>query len=132
MTNPGSAKSNIAKAGLNILKRLVFDENTISPDNRRTEERTNVVGEVTIIPLDAEGNPKGQAKVFIRDISKKGCGLWSRIGFDSGTRLVIRFPGMNGAPPMQRIAMVCHSRGTSTTGFAIGCRFVNDLVQLSA
>src|SRR5205085_2664182 len=86
----------MAKAGVSFLKRLVFDEATLEADNRRDEDRTPVVGEVNVIVLDAEGQAVGQTRVFVRDLSKSGCGLWSRVRFASGTKLVLHFPAANG------------------------------------
>jgi hypothetical protein len=122
----GSSPASLAKAGARFLKKLVFDESTIEPDNRRTDDRVPVAGEVTIVALGPDGQPVGQARVFVRDLSKGGCGLWSRVGFGAGTRLVVRFPGVNNGPPTQRIVEVCHCRGAATTGFALGCRFLEE------
>ena len=113
----------LAKAGVSFLKRLVFDESTLEADNRRDENRTPVVGEVNVVVLDALGQTVGQTRVFVRDLSKNGCGLWSRVRFDSGTKLVLHFPAANGQPPLARTAIVCHSRGQDGAGFAVGCRF---------
>ncbi len=116
----------LAKAGVSFLKRLVFDETTLEADNRREEDRTPVVGEVTVIVLDAAGQSVGQTRVFVRDLSKSGCGLWSRVRFDSGTQLVLHFPASNGQPPLARVATVCHSRGQEGAGYAVGCRFTGE------
>ena len=113
----------MAKAGVSFLKRLVFDEATLEADNRREEDRTPVVGEVSVVVLDAAGQAVGQTRVFVRDLSRSGCGLWSRVRFDSGTKLVLHFPAANGQPPLARTATVCHSRGQDGAGFAVGCRF---------
>ena len=116
----------LAKAGVSFLKRLVFDESTLEADNRRDEARTPVVGEVSVIVLDAAGKSIGQTRVFVRDLSKSGCGLWSRVRFDSGTQLVLHFPAANGQPPLARVATVCHSRGQEGAGYAVGCRFTGE------
>ena len=113
----------LAKAGVSFLKRLVFDEATLEADNRREEDRTPVVGEVNVIVLGPTGDAVGQVRVFVRDLSKSGCGLWSRVRFDSGTQIVLHFPASNGQPPLARNATVCHSRGQDGVGFAVGCRF---------
>ena len=63
---------------------------------------------------------------FVRDLSKSGCGLWSRVRFDSGTQLVLHFPASNGQPPLARVATVCHSRGQDGAGYAVGCRFTGE------
>ena len=41
-------------------------------------DRTPVVGEVSVVVLDAAGQAVGQTRVFVRDLSRSGCGLWSR------------------------------------------------------
>ena len=116
-------RSNIKKAGMSFLKRLVFEETTLEADNRRNEDRTPVVGEVTVIVLGPDGQAVGQTRVFVRDLSKNGCGLWSRVRFTAQTRIVIQFPATNGQPPLARGALVCHCRGQEGAGFAVGCRF---------
>lgn len=114
----------ITKAASSFLKRLVFEETTLEADNRRGEERTPVVGEVNVIVLNAAGEAVGQTRVFVRDLSKNGCGLWSRVKIDGGAKIVIHFPATNGQPPLARTALVCHCRGQEGAGFAVGCRFV--------
>ena len=125
-TNNRQPTRKLAKAGVSFLKRLVFDESTLEADNRRDEARTPVVGEVSVIVLDAAGKSIGQTRVFVRDLSKSGCGLWSRVRFDSGTQLVLHFPAANGQPPLARVATVCHSRGQEGAGYAVGCRFTGE------
>jgi hypothetical protein len=119
-----ASSGKIAKAAGSFLKRLVFEESTLEADNRRTEERTPVVGEVNIVVLDASGNAVGQTRVFVRDLSKSGCGLWSRVRLQAGAIVVIQFPALDGQPPLARQATVCHCRGQDGAGFAVGCRFV--------
>ncbi len=113
-------------SGMGFLKRFVFDEATLEPDNRRDNDRTPVVGEIKVVVLNAEGEAVGQTQVFVRDLSKTGCGLWSRVRFAAGTRVVLHFPPTNGQPPLARMAEVCHSRGQDGAGFAVGCRFVEN------
>ncbi|HVU64825.1 MAG TPA: PilZ domain-containing protein [Phycisphaerales bacterium] len=115
----------LAKAGMSFLKRLVFEEATLEADNRREDARTPVVGEVQIHVLDASGQTTLQTRVFVRDLSKGGCGLWSRVRVESGSQIVIQFPPTNGAPPLARKALVCHCRGQDGAGFALGCRFMD-------
>jgi hypothetical protein len=119
----GTPSGKLAKAGVSFLKRLVFDEATLEADNRREENRTPVVGEVNVVVLDAVGTVVGQTRVFVRDLSKSGCGLWSRVRFESGTQIILHFPAANGQPPLARNATVCHSRGQDGAGYAVGCRF---------
>lgn len=125
-TNTPTSKPNLTKAGVSFLKRLVFEEGSLEADNRRDEDRTPVVGEVTVVVLDVEGKPAGQTRVFVRDLSKNGCGLWSRCRFADGTRVVLHFPACNGQPPLARAAIIRHCRGQDGAGFAIGCRFLAD------
>lgn len=122
----GTPSGKLTKAGVSFLKRLVFDESTLEADNRREEDRTPVVGEVNVIVMDAAGQSIGQTRVFVRDLSKSGCGLWSRVRFDSGTQLVLHFPAANGQPPLARVVTVCHSRGQEGAGYAVGCRFTGE------
>lgn len=126
MAQHHSGTSKIAKSGLGLLRRLVFDETTLAPDNRRGDERTPVAGEVTVVVLGPTGETIGQTRVFIRDISKSGCGLWSRARLESGVFIVIQFPAIGAQPPMNRKAIVAHCRGQNGSGFAVGCRFVNE------
>lgn len=119
------AASPLAKAGMNILKRLVFDESTLPPENRRTDEREQVAGEVEVIILDPTGETVGTTRVFIRDVSKGGCGLWSRVAMPPGCSVMIKFPPQGKNPPVQRFARVQHCRGQAGTGFAIGIRYTD-------
>lgn len=125
MSSSKPAGSQIAKQGLNILKRLVFDEATLAPENRRAENRDQVAGEVEVMILDEAQNTVGTARVFIRDVSKGGCGLWSRVPVPSGCVVIVKFPAMNGQPPMGKMARVQHCRGQKGTGFAVGLRFLD-------
>lgn len=119
----GQPSGKITKAGVSFLKRLVFDETTLEADNRRDEDRTPVVGEVVVLVLGPDGQAVGQTRVFVRDLSKSGCGLWSRVRFESGAQIILQFPPSNGQPPIARPATVCHSRGQDGAGYAVGCRF---------
>jgi len=121
--NPGK----IAKAGVDLLKRLVFEKPAAgaveAPSDRRDALRTPVIGEVDMVVLDPAGQPMGHTRVFIRDLSKSGCGLWSRARLAAGVQVIIHFPASNGEPPLARVGTVTHCRGQDGTGFAIGCRF---------
>lgn len=125
----GQRPPNIARAATRLLKRLVMDGTDEGAENRRLEERISVAGEVTIVPADAGGADTPGTRVFVRDLSRGGCGLWSRVGFPQGARLVVRFPGVSGGPPVQRLVEVCHCRGAQGTGFAIGCRFIEGAAE---
>ncbi|MBY0313104.1 MAG: PilZ domain-containing protein [Phycisphaerales bacterium] len=120
------AKDNIARSGLNLLKRLVFEESSLEPDNRRGEERQPVVGEVVVVVLSKTGEPLGKTKVFVRDLSKSGCGLWSRTRFDEGAIVVLQFAATAEKPPSNRKAIIAHCRGHEGSGFAVGCRFISE------
>lgn len=120
-----ASSGKLAKAGMSFLKRLVFEETTLEADNRREDTRTPVVGEVQILVMDQAGQTKLQTRVFVRDLSKGGCGLWSRVRVEAGSEIVIQFPPTNGAPPLARKALVCHCRGQDGAGFALGCRFAD-------
>jgi hypothetical protein len=126
----------MAKAGMKLLKRLVFDQTGAgagglggaeagpeTPKERRDALRTPVVGEVDVVALDPAGQPVGHTKVFIRDLSPTGCGLWSRARLSPGVGIIIHFPACNGQPPLARFAVVSHCRGQDGSGFAVGCRF---------
>lgn len=130
MTPP--IKSNIAKAGVSFLKKLVMDESTLEADNRRTEPRTQVVGEVDVIVVDEMGKTLSQARVFVRDLSKRGCGLWSRIEIPAGSNLIVSFAGGPNTPPMRRLAVVRHCRGGARTGFAVGVAFTDSKAESRA
>jgi hypothetical protein len=117
------SSNQFAKAGISILKRLVFDESTLAPENRRGEPRDQVAGEVEVLVLNEQGETVGQSRVFIRDMSKGGCGLWARTAIPAGCSVIVKFPGTNGNPPVGKMARVQHCRGQAGTGFAIGIRF---------
>ena len=109
-----------------FFKRLVFDETSLDADNRRADARTPVVGEVDVVVLGPTGAPIGRTRVFVRDLSKDGCAIWSRTRIAPGTNLIIHFPAASGRPPLARAALACHCRGQEGAGFAIGCRFATE------
>jgi hypothetical protein len=92
-------------------------------DDRRRRERRPVVGEVTIIPLDQSMPDAKPARVFIRNVSAFGCGVWSRWSYPVGTNVMIVIPRKEGQPPIQRLACVRHCRGSAQSGFAVGLCF---------
>lgn len=124
-----SGRDKLKRSGLNLLKRLVFEESSLEPDNRRGDERHPVVGEVVIVVLSKTGEPVGKTKVFVRDLSKSGCGLWSRTRFDAGAIVVLQFAATPDKPPSNRKAIIAHCRGHEGSGFAIGCRFINEAIE---
>ncbi len=122
-------RDHLTRAGLKLLKKLVFDESTLEPENRRRDERHAVVGEVVVVQLSKAGEPTGKTKVFIRDLSKSGCGLWSRTSFDPGSVVILQFGATPEQPPSNRKAIVAHCRGHEGSGFAVGCRFINESAE---
>jgi hypothetical protein len=122
---PNHHANQIAKAGLGLLKRLVYDESTLAPDERRQEERAPVAGEVDVRVIDDAGAELVRSRVFIRDLSKGGCGLWSRVAMPAGHRVVLTFPAAQGAAPMLKTGRIQHCRGQAGSGFAVGVRFLD-------
>lgn len=119
---PPIPNQNLRKVG-NLLKKLVYDEDTLAPDDRRTDSRACVAGEVVVLVYDTAGAQVGQTRVFIRDLSTNGCGLWSRSPIPAGTIIVVQFPASGRTPPMNKQGTVCHCRGQASSGFAIGVSF---------
>ena len=126
---PDKPANHLARTGLGFLKRLVFDESTLAPDERRIEDRAPVAGEVDVRVFNEAGEEQALVRVFIRDLSKGGCGLWSRAPIPANHRVLIAFPAVGGAAPMSKLGLVCHCRGQAGSGFAIGVRFVGDAAQ---
>lgn len=119
-----SGGTGVAKAGLNLLKKLVYENYETPMAEKRSAERQDVVGEVNITLLDASGSPAGVTRAFVRNSSRGGCGLWSRMPMPVGTTVMIAgaAAGDDGASA-QRMAKVRHCRGASSTGYAIGVKF---------
>lgn len=127
---PGDKPANqFTRAGMGILKRLVFDGATIEPDERRHQDREPVAGEVDVRVIDEAGREVGRTRVFIRDLSKGGCGLWSRVAIPAGYRVVVSFPPVGSGVPVVKSGQVCHCRGQAGSGFAVGVRFTGDGVE---
>jgi hypothetical protein len=118
----GKAKSgSLLSSGKGLLKKLVYDEVPDAQIHRR-EPRQPVAGEVIVVELDAQGKRVASHRVFIRDLSKSGCGLWSRARIAGDTTIAVLFQDAAGQA-VQRIGTVCHCRGQENTGFAVGVRF---------
>lgn len=127
-TPPTSRKTggSVAKAGVNLLKRLVLDNYDEPMSNRRGQERQSVVGEVEVTLIGASGQPEVTTRAFVRDTTRSGCGLWSRIAMPVGRTVMIQGEGVGSEGKVQRMAAVCHCRGASGTGFAVGVRFLSE------
>lgn len=124
-SNKGKNKGpSFISAGKGFLKKLVYDDVPEAKVSRR-EARQPVAGEVVIYELDEKGKRKGSHRVFIRDLSKSGCGLWCRTRVEAGTRIAVIFEDKHGQP-VQRMADICHCRGQEHTGFALGVRFTSE------
>lgn len=113
--------ASLLNSGTSILKKLVFDEIPENQEHRR-EERQPVAGEVIVVELGENDERTASHRVFIRDLSKSGCGLWCRAKLNQGAKIAVVFQDAEGVP-VQRIATVCHCRGQQSTGFAVGVRF---------
>ena len=85
-----------------------------------------VVGEVNVTMLDETGQPTGATRAFVRNLSKTGCGLWSRVAIPVGGTIMIEGQSSSGKGSAHRMASVCHCRGAEGTGFAIGVRFATE------
>ena len=126
--------THLAKAG-RFLQRLVYDGDVSIEDNRTTDERDTVAGEVMVIEYDPMGDVRAKHRVFIRDLSKQGCGLWGRSKIDIGASIAVVFQGEStpgsGISHMQRPAVVCRCHGQDGTGFAIGVKFSGGPMPIS-
>lgn len=121
MTSSGSfekkSAGSFASAGKRFLKKLVY-ENYEETQERRRSERQSVVGEAAVTITGPGGEALGDTKVFIRDSSSNGCGLWSRVPMPVGGTVMITVSG--GA---QRLGRVRHCRGSTGSGFVVGVQF---------
>lgn len=122
-SNPKPRGMSLLSSGTDFLKKLVYDEIPENQDHRR-ELRQPVAGEVVIVVLDEQNNRSASHRVFIRDLSRSGCGLWCRARLEAGTRIAVIFQDASGSP-VQRLANICHCRGQDSTGFALGVRFTS-------
>lgn len=127
MSAPTSRKpgASVAKAGVNLLKKLVLENYDEPPRERREQERQSVVGEVGVTLLDASGQPETQTRAFVRDSSRAGCSLWSRFAMPVGRTVMIQGEALGGEGKVQRMATVRHCRGAGGTGFAVGVKFAS-------
>ena len=114
-----------ARKGMNLLKSLIFEGEPAARNQRHDDPRQTVAGEVVIVEMAPGGEQSGKHRVFIRDLSKGGCGLWSRVRIEPGTSILVLFQGPDGQP-VQRVARVRHCRGQEGTGFAVGVQIARD------
>jgi hypothetical protein len=115
--------ASIAQAGARIFKKLVLENYEDPGDERRGAERQQVIGEVTVSVTGQSGATLGDTQAFVRDSSRTGCGLWSRINMPAGSTVMITAMSPEGKPIAQRLGRVRHCRGAEGTGFAVGVMF---------
>lgn len=125
--NSRSSASSVAKAGVNLLKKFVYDNYQAEPSERRAIEREKAVGEVNIRVLDGGSNAGLEMRAFVRDTSRAGCGLWCRQPLAIGTMIMVSGAAGQTKDLPQRMAKVRHCRGTAGTGFAIGVQFNSEV-----
>lgn len=127
--------SGIAKTGVSFLRKIIYDDDGVS-DKRRDIPRETVAGEVVIYEMPdkkaAPSTPPVKHRVFIRDLSKGGCGLWSRVRFAQGTTIGIILMDTNLDQTVLRRGRVCHCQGQEGTGYALGIRFEGGAVPVAA
>ena len=89
--NPTSKRSggSVAKAGVNLFKKLVYDNYDEPTTDRRGAEREDSVGEVLVKVVANAGQPELETRAFVRNTSRSGCGLWCRQPIAVGATLMI-------------------------------------------
>lgn len=122
-----SSASNVAKAGVNLFKKFVYDNYQTEPTEKRQSEREKSVGEVSVRVLDGAAEAGLEFRAFVRDTSRGGCGLWSRQSLPVGTMVMISGAAGQTRDLPQRVAKVRHCRGTAGTGFAIGVQYNSEV-----
>lgn len=122
MSTANPKSRSILNSGAGFLKNLVYEDAPTPRDHRR-ENRQPVAGEVIVIEVDGEGKRSDSHRVFIRDLSIGGCGLWSRVRLEAGATVMVVFQGPDGQA-VHRMSTVQHCRGHDRTGFAVGIRFI--------
>ncbi len=125
MSQPAKRNS-VTQASVNLLKKFVLENYQEPAREQRNADRQSVVGEVKVTLLDEAGQPMTETRAFVRNTSRSGCGLWSRISMPVGRTVMIEGQSGTGKGTAQRMASVCHCRGAAGTGFAIGVRFAAD------
>lgn len=114
--------SSFAKTSAKLLRAVLYDEAPRPADKRKDSDREQVAGEVVVTEMLPAGEQGGKHRVFIRDLSKGGCGLWSRSRIPPGASVLVAFVGGDGKAT-QRMGIVRHCRGQEGTGFAVGVQF---------
>lgn len=123
MATPAKSASSVAKAGVSLLKKLVYENHQDEPRERRAAERDDTMGEVLVKVIESPSQPAMEMKSFVRNVSPTGCGLWARQAISVGaTVMVSGLAGKTQSMP-QRLGRVRHCRGSAGTGFAIGVQF---------
>lgn len=122
-----TSASSVARAGVNLLKRFVYDNYQDQPPEQRRTEREKAVGEVNIRVLDGAAQAGLEFRAFVRDASRAGCGLWCRQPLPVGTMIMVSGAAGQTRDLPQRVARVRHCRGTAGTGFAIGVQFNSEV-----
>jgi hypothetical protein len=117
------AGSSFANAGVRFLKKLVLENYEDQAQDRRAAERHRVVGEAHVSVTGPKGQALGETRVFIRDSSGTGCGLWSRVEMPVGSVVMVTTAGADGRAGVQRLGRVRHCRGALGSGFAVGVQF---------
>jgi hypothetical protein len=128
-SSPGArtSASNVAKAGVNLFKKFVYDNYQEEPREQRQVEREKAIGEVHIRVLDGAAQAGLELRAFVRDASRAGCGLWCRQPLPVGTMIMVSGAAGQTKDLPQRVARVRHCRGTAGTGFAIGVQFNSEI-----
>ena len=116
----------VAKAGVNLLKKLVYDNYEAPATERRAIDRDEAVGEVLVKIVAGSGQPEVEFRAFVRDTSRGGCGLWCRQAIPIGATVMVSGAAGKTKDMPQRIARVRPCRGASATGFAVGVQFNAD------
>ena len=122
-TKPNPAKS-ITRMGAKFLNALLYEQEAAPADKRATDPRSAVAGEVVLVKIQ-EGKPETEKhRMFIRDLSKGGCGLWSRTRLEPGSSVLVYFQSPEGET-VERTATIRHCRGQEGSGFAVGVEFTS-------
>ena len=105
------------------IKRVLGLEETDASGNRRNNDRVETQAEITLVELGEHGGRGRQVRVFLRDVSRGGCGVWSRERLTPGSMVMVVFPSKTDPSGTHRMARVRHCRGADGTGFAVGMSF---------
>lgn len=125
--NSKKQASSLANAGVRLIKKLVYENYQDPSEDRRVAERQSVIGEAEVSITGPNGEALGDTRVFIRDSSRSGCGLWSRVEMPVGSTVMIHIASSDGKQKMQCLGRVRHCRGAAATGFAVGVKFDSEV-----